>query len=165
MMRVLYCLIICLLCGLGDGSLFARSLPGVKVENADGKLIDMTSLVDGKPFILSFWGVTCKPCITELNALNEVMVDWRKEVDFNIVAVSIDDSRFTSRARSMAKGFDWRFTCVFDKNQDLKRALNVSFTPHTFIIDGKGNIVYSHTGYTPGSESELLEKLKELQEK
>lgn len=140
----------------------AQSLPNVKVENADGKQIEVASLVDGKPFILSFWGVTCKPCITELNALNEVMDEWRKEVDFNIVAVSVDDSRFTSRARSMAKGFGWQFTCVFDKNQDLKRALNVSLTPQTFIVDGKGKIVYSHTGYTPGSENELLDKLKEL---
>lgn len=141
----------------------AQQLPDVKVENAQGESITTKTLIDGKPFILSFWGVTCKPCITELNALNEVMEEWRKEVDFNIVAVSVDDSRFTSRARSMAKGFDWQFTCVFDKNQDLKRALNVSLTPHTFIIDGKGKIVYSHTGYTPGSENELLKKLKELQ--
>lgn len=143
----------------------AQQLPDVKVENAQGEQIATKTLIDGKPFILSFWGVTCKPCLTELNALNEVIEEWRKEVDFNIVAVSVDDSRFTSRARSMAKGFGWQFTCVFDKNQDLKRALNVSFTPQTFIIDGKGKIVYSHTGYTPGSENELLEKLKELQGK
>lgn len=143
----------------------AQQLPDVKVENSQGEQIATKTLIDGKPFILSFWGVTCKPCLTELNALNEVIEEWRKEVDFNIVAVSVDDSRFTSRARSMAKGFGWQFTCVFDKNQDLKRALNVSFTPQTFIIDGKGKIVYSHTGYTPGSENELLEKLKELQGK
>lgn len=143
----------------------AQQLPDVKVENAQGEQIATKTLIDGKPFILSFWGVTCKPCLTELNALNEVIEEWRKEVDFNIVAVSVDDNRFTSRARSMAKGFGWQFTCVFDKNQDLKRALNVSFTPQTFIIDGKGKIVYSHTGYTPGSENELLEKLKELQGK
>lgn len=143
----------------------AQQLPDVKVENAQGEQIATKTLIDGKPFILSFWGVTCKPCLTELNALNEVIEEWREEVDFNIVAVSVDDSRFTSRARSMAKGFGWQFTCVFDKNQDLKRALNVSFTPQTFIIDGKGKIVYSHTGYTPGSENELLEKLKELQGK
>jgi thioredoxin-related protein len=65
----------------------------------------------------------------------------------------------------MASGSGWNFVCVFDKNQDLKRAMNVTFTPQTFIVDGQGNIVYSHTGYTPGSELELFEKLKELQQK
>ena len=148
---------------LGMGLLKAQSsLPDVKVENMEGRQVSVRSLVSGKPFIISFWGVTCKPCLTELNALNDQMEEWLEEVDFDIVAVSIDDSRFSSRARSMAHGFDWQFKAVFDKNQDLKRAMNVTFTPHTFIIDAKGNVVYSHTGYTPGSEQELLEKLKEL---
>ena len=161
-MKKIYFVLFCLFCGL---NLAAQTLPKVTVEDMEGNQIETDSLINGKPFILSFWGVTCKPCLTELNALNEVMDEWREEVDFNIVAVSIGDNRFTSRARSMAQGFDWQFTCIFDKNQDLKRALNVSFTPHTFIIDGEGKIVYSHSGYVPGSETELFDKLKELQNK
>lgn len=80
-----------------------------------------------------------------------------------VVAVSVDDARTLSRARAMTQGQGWDdYTCVYDKNQDLKRAMNVSLTPHTFIVDGKGNIVYSHSGYTPGSEQELFEKIKAL---
>lgn len=139
--------------------------PDVKVENAKGEVVSTKSMLDGKPAIVSFWGVTCKPCMTELNALNELMDEWKEEVDFNIIAVSIDDSRFTARARSMAKGFDWNFICLFDKNQDLKRAMNVMLTPQTFVIDGNGKVVYAHTGYTPGSEYELLEQLKAIGKK
>ncbi len=136
--------------------------PDVKVENAKGEVISTQNILGGKPAIISFWGVTCKPCLTELNTLNELMEEWQKEVDFNIIAVSIDDSRFTARARSMAKGFDWNFICLFDKNQDLKRAMNVMLTPQTFVVDGNGKVVYAHTGYTPGSEYELLEQLKAI---
>lgn len=136
--------------------------PDVKVENAKGEVISTQNILGGKPAIISFWGVTCKPCLTELNTLNELMEEWQKEVDFNIIAVSIDDSRFTARARSMAKGFDWDFICLFDKNQDLKRAMNVMLTPQTFVVDGNGKVVYAHTGYTPGSEYELLEQLKAI---
>ncbi len=136
--------------------------PDVKVENAKGEVISTQNLLGGKPAIISFWGVTCKPCLTELNTLNELMEEWQKEIDFNIIAVSIDDSRFTARARSMAKGFDWDFICLFDKNQDLKRAMNVMLTPQTFVVDGTGKVVYAHTGYTPGSEYELLEQLKAI---
>ena len=64
---------------------YAQVLPDVKVENTRGEIISTKTLVDGKPFILSFWGVTCKPCITELNTLNELLEEWREEVDFNIV--------------------------------------------------------------------------------
>ena len=133
--------------------------PDVKVENEKGEQVNTQKILGGKPAIVSFWGVTCKPCLTELNTLNELLDEWREEVDFNVIAVSIDDSRFTARARSMAQGYDWNFICLFDKNQDLKRAMNVTLTPHTFVIDGNGKIVYSHTGYTPCSEYELLEPL------
>ena len=40
--------------------------------------------------------------------------------------------------------------------------MNVSLTPQTFIVDAEGRIVYSHSGYTLGSEQELLDKLIEI---
>ena len=142
----------------------AQTLPDVKVENQEGKVISIREVVDGTPMIISFWSTTCKPCIMELNAINESLYEWLDEVDMKVVAVSVDDARTLSRARAMTQGQGWDdYTCVYDKNQDLKRAMNVSLTPHTFIVDGKGNIVYSHSGYTPGSEQELFEKIKKLQ--
>ncbi len=140
----------------------AQTMPDVKVEDAAGEIISTRQLVDGKPFIVSFWSLTCKPCIMELNALNDQLDEWREQVDFKVVAVSVDDVRASSRARALANGRAWDFTCLFDKNQDLRRAMNVSLTPQTYVVDGKGNIVYSHSGYTPGSELELLDKLKEI---
>ena len=141
----------------------AQTLPDVKVENQEGKVISIREVVDGTPMIISFWSTTCKPCIMELNAINESLYEWLDEVDMKVVAVSVDDARTWSRGRAMTQGQGWDdYTCVYDKNQDLKRAMNVSLTPHTFIVDGKGNIVYSHSGYTPGIEQELFEKIKAL---
>ena len=141
----------------------AQTLPDVKVENQEGKVVSIREVVDGTPMIISFWSTTCKPCIMELNAINDNLLDWLEEVDMKVVAVSVDDARTVSRARAMTKGQGWDdYVCVYDKNQDFKRAMNVSLTPHTFIVDGKGKIVYSHSGYTPGSEQELFEKIKAL---
>ena len=141
----------------------AQTLPDVKVENQEGKVVSIREVIDGTPMIISFWSTTCKPCIMELNAINNNLPDWLEEVDMKVVAVSVDDARTVSRARAMTQGQGWDdFTCLYDKNQDLKRAMNVSLTPHTFIVDGSGNIVYSHSGYTPGSEEELFEKIKAL---
>ena len=141
----------------------AQSLPDVKVENQEGKLVSIKDLADGTPMIISFWATTCKPCIMELNAINDYLPEWLEEVEFKVVAVSVDDARTVSRGRAMTKGQGWDdYVCLYDKNQDFKRAMNVSLTPHTFIVDGKGNIVYSHSGYTPGSEQELFEKIKAL---
>ena len=142
----------------------AQSLPDVKVETQDGKTISVTELADGTPMIISFWSTTCKPCVMELNAINDNLYDWLDEVDMKVVAVSVDDARTVSRARAMTQGQGWDdFVCLYDKNQDFKRAMNVSLTPHTFVVDGDGNIIASHSGYTPGSEQKLFEEIKALQ--
>ena len=159
-MKKLLFLMLAVMVGVGAS---AQSLPDVKIENQEGKVISTKSLADGTPMIISFWSTTCKPCIMELNAINDNLYDWLEEVDMKVVAVSVDDARTVSRARAMTKGQGWDdYVCLYDKNQDFKRAMNVSLTPHTFIVDGKGNIVYSHSGYTRGSEQELFEKIKAL---
>ncbi|MBP3439889.1 MAG: TlpA family protein disulfide reductase [Tidjanibacter sp.] len=148
--------------------LFASSamaqIPSVKVENGKGKVVNTSSLVDGKtPMIISFWAVTCKPCIQELDAINEVLPDWLDVADFRVVAVSTDDSRFTAQARALAEGHGWGdFTLLYDKNGDFKRAMNVQYTPQVYVVDKNGKIVYSHTGYTQGGENELFKVIKGL---
>ncbi len=140
-------------------------IPSVKVEDGKGKAVNTASLVDGKtPMIISFWAVTCKPCIRELDAINEALPDWLDVADFRVVAVSTDDARFTAQARSLAEGHGWGdFTLLYDKNGDFKRAMNVQMTPQVYVVDKEGNIVYAHTGYTAGGENELFEKIQELQ--
>lgn len=142
----------------------SAQLPNVEVENMKGESINIKDLSDGKPMIISFWATYCHNCILELKAMHENYEEWLEEADFRIVAVSIDDSRSTAKAKTMASGNGWSedFSVLFDKNQDLKRAMNVNLIPHTFVVDGSGKIIYSHTSYTPGSEWELFEKIKGL---
>ena len=40
--------------------------------------------------------------------------------------------------------------------------MGVQMIPHVFIIDGKGKIAESRSGYTDGAESHLIEKVREL---
>ena len=143
--------------------LASAQVPSVKVENAKGESFDTKSLVEyGKPEIVSFWSTSCKPCIRELDAIYDALPDWKEEADFNVVAVSTDDSRLLAKARSFAEGRGWGedYILLFDKNQDFMRAMNVSQVPHVFVLDAKGKIVYSHTSYLPGNEVELIEAVK-----
>ncbi len=146
-------------------SLSAQNLPNAKVQNEAGRTIETTNWVDGEtPFILSFWSTTCKPCIKELDTITENYEDWNDECPFRVIAVSIDDSRSVARAKALTRGRGWSdyFTLAYDVNSDFKRALNVVSVPQVFIFDREGKMVYSHTGYTPGNEVELFERIKEL---
>ena len=138
-------------------------VPSVTVENAKGESVNTKTLLEeGKPMIVSFWSTSCKPCIRELDAIYDALPDWLEEVDFNVVAVSTDDSRLLAKAKSFAVGRGWgeEYTLLFDKNQDFMRAMNVSVVPHVFVLDAKGKVVYSHTSYVPGNELELFEAIK-----
>ena len=140
-------------------------IPSVKVEDGKGDVVATAELVDGEtPMIISFWATTCKPCIRELDAINDSYPDWIEEANFRVVAVSTDDSRFSSQARALAEGYGWSdFMVLYDKNQEFMRAMNVTRTPQVFVVDKDGKIVYSHTGYTPGNEQELFDTILSLQ--
>ena len=141
----------------------AAQVPSVVVENAKGESFNTKTLLDeGTPMIVSFWSTSCKPCIRELDAIYDALPDWKEEADFNVVAVSTDDSRLLAKARSFAEGRGWGedYLLLFDKNQDFMRAMNVSQVPHVFVLDAKGKVVYSHTSYLPGGEAELIAAIK-----
>lgn len=140
----------------------AQDLPAVTLQNVAGKNVPARSLVDGKtPFVITIWMTTCKPCMKELEALTDEVIDWKESFPLRIYAVSVDDSRSLQRAVAMAKGSGWDgITALFDVNGDLRRALNVSAVPQVFVYDAGGNLVYTHIGYRPGDEAELLKQLK-----
>ena len=142
-----------------------KTLPETEVKDLDGNTVSIQSIMDeGVPVILSFWFTSCKPCLQELGAINDAYVDWKEEAEFKVVAVSTDDSRSSSKVKPMVSGRGWSdFTILLDENGDLTRAMNVKTHPSVFILDRDGNIVYTHTGYTPGSEEELFDQILKLQ--
>lgn len=149
---------------LGAMTLSAQQLPDSKVQDKRGKAVSTAAWVDNEtPFVVSFWSTTCKPCLKELDVLSENFDEWNEDVPFRMFAVSIDDSRSVARAKALAAGSGWDMLEVFyDVNSDFKRAMNVSMVPHVVVFDKNGKQVYTHAGYKPGDEMQLLEVLKNL---
>lgn len=110
--------------------------------------------------VISLWATWCFPCKNELNAINDVYQDWKKEIDVIFYAISIDDQKTVNNVRPMVNGKGWDFTVLLDTNNDLKRALSASTVPLTLVIKN-GEIIYRHSGYTPGNEEDIYNILKE----
>ena len=162
-MKKLFALLVAALVVTGLHAQQKSDLPNVTVKDLQGKAVNIAKLSNnGKPFVLTFWATWCGPCIKEHNALDEVYSDWQKETGVKIFAVSIDDSRTTAKVKPFIEGKGWEFEVLLDVNGDLKRAMNVSNPPHTFLFDGKGKIVYQHTGYFDGAEEDLYEEILKL---
>lgn len=138
-------------------------MPSATVLTMDGRKVDTKTLSNnGKPMIVNFWATWCAPCKRELATIADVYETWQKETGVKLVAVSVDDARSTARVAPYVNGQDWDYEVLLDPNGDLKRALNVNNVPHTFLLNGKGEIVYQHNNYEPGDEQELYAKVKEL---
>lgn len=113
--------------------------------------------------IISFWATWCKPCIMELNAINEEYAAWQNDTKVKLIAISIDDSRSSERVKAFAKTSNWEFDTYIDLNGEVNRAMGVnSIIPYTFILDKEGNIVYTHTSYMAGDESKYLEIITKI---
>lgn len=150
-----------LACGLSVAA-YAQ-LPSVALKTLEGKTVDTSKLENGgKPFIISFFATWCHPCNRELKAINEVYADWQDETGVKLYAVSIDQAQDVQKVKPLVDGYGWEYEVLLDPNGDFKRALGVNLIPHVFIVDGKGNIVESRSGYTEGSETHLIEKVREL---
>ncbi|MFK7782528.1 TlpA family protein disulfide reductase [Psychroserpens sp.] len=150
------------LISLSFASYSQHELPNVDLTSIEGKSVTLKNETNKDGItIVSLWATWCVPCLKELDAINEVYVDWQEETNVELIAVSVDDSRTVGRVKSLVNGKDWDYKVLLDKNNDLKRALNASSIPLTILVkDNK--IVYEHSGYSPGAETELFEKIKEL---
>jgi len=140
-----------------------HQLPDLNLADVNGKKVSLKNdfLEKDKFYVFSFWATWCSPCINELEEINEVYDDWKKNVNIELIAVAIDDSRTVKRVRPLANGKEWTYKILLDTNQDLKRALTIVNVPYTIVVKN-GKIVHIQNGYSPGSGTELLEKLKTL---
>lgn len=138
------------------------NFPDLDIKDLRGKTLNTSSIIDGEhPVILSFWATWCKPCVKELSAISDNLIDWQDETGVRVVAVSIDNSRSSMRVAPFINGQGWEFEVLLDPNGEFKRAMNVVNTPHTFLLNAKGEIVYQNTTYTDGDEEVLYQKLIE----
>lgn len=162
MKRIILTIVATLLCGIATAQ-NAKFPANITLKTLDGKTVESSVIQnDGKPIIISFWATWCKPCNRELNAIKEVYEEWQAETGVKLVAISIDDARSASKVKPHVDGNEWEYEVYLDQNQDLKRAMNVVNVPHTFLLNGNGEIVWQHTSYVDGSEEELFELVKKV---
>lgn len=156
--KILSALVLCLFSTIA----FAQ-LPSIQLKDLKGKTVDVSKLNnEGKPFVISFFATWCKPCNRELKAIHEVYPDWQEETGMKLIAISIDKAQNINKVKPLVDSEGWEYDILLDPNSDLSRALGIQMIPHVLILDGKGKIVDSRSGYIEGGEEHIIEKVREI---
>ncbi len=164
LLKILLFLALISSCAVAQESVFSyKKLPSVKLKTVKGLPFTSDSIRNnGKPVIISFWATWCKPCVRELTTIADVYDEWMEETGVKLFAISVDDSRSMTLVAPMVNGKGWEYTVLLDPNSDFKRAMNVGPIPHTFLLNGQGQVVYQHTSFAEGDELNLIEMVRKL---
>lgn len=145
-------------------NLNAQELPIATIETLDGTSFSTQTIVEqsSKPIVLSFFATWCIPCLTELSSINENLDLWKKEYQFDLYAISVDDDRTAKKVPFLKAGKGWDFSILLDTNQDLKRRLNINSIPYLLVVKN-GKIIFTKTGFVKGDETKIEKVLAENQ--
>ncbi|WCO01095.1 TlpA family protein disulfide reductase [Psychroserpens ponticola] len=159
-MKTLTTLLFVLICSIS--AIAQDVLPKMQIENLNGDNISLEDISkDDQLVIVSLWATWCVPCKNELDAISDVYEEWVEETNVKLYAISVDDARTVKRVKPLVSGKDWSYEILLDTNSDLKRQLNAPTIPLTLLVKNN-KILFRHSGYTPGSEDELYEKILEF---
>lgn len=150
----------------GDPSLLPSTMVGKEVPKGDFPPVEGLETADGKPetgftsadlakgrvSVVNYWASWCVPCIEE----HPVLVKLKSASDVDIYGINYKDR--ADAARRFIGRFGNPYTAVgTDAQGRAAIEWGVYGTPETFVVNGKGQIVYKHVG--PISEEALQTKL------
>lgn len=149
----------------GDPSKLPSALIGRPAPNVDfaameglieaGKPVPgftAAELATGEPQLVNFWASWCIPCVQE----HPMLLELKKRTGVSILGVNYKDEAAAGRRFIGRYGNPYRAVGV----DPLGRGAiewGVYGMPESFVVDGKGRIVYKHVG--PISPASLEEKV------
>lgn len=147
------------------GTVEFQKAPNFTLKDVTGKEVVLAKLLEKGPVYMECWDLPCVNCIAELDALVPVY-DSLKDRGLQIVALSVDKPSDESRVRAFVKSKKWPYICLLDGQNKVKKAYSIVIKPTAYLINMKGEIVYTHIGYKKGDEKKIrAEFLKWLPEK
>lgn len=162
MKRQLLTLVILILFGFAPAQ--AQSPYDVEVKSIDGQSISLSETLKGEIIILDFWTTWCKPCIRSIPKLVTLSEKYNeKQVQF--IGVNEDSPRNVNKVKPMVKSLKIPYTVVLDTEQVLLREMMVRAYPTLLVMNRKGEVLYTHVGFSPGDEVELEQKINEYLKK
>ena len=115
---------------------------------------------NGKPMIIVMWRTDNRSCFQYFQALNEELTDLQTQTGVKVVIFSLDPPKTAPEVLPTVMARKWDFESYIDTYQEFKSAMGVVGIPYTFVVNGKGEVVWEKQAYSPGMETEIVEIVK-----
>ncbi len=146
-------------------SMAQDSLSVARLKSLKGVIAPFSSIEKKDSLLLIFfWSVNSDESISALNTINTDLEKWHAAVPFRLMAVSVDEGKAANKLRPTYNMNSWTFDLYLDVYGDLRRALHSNNMPQAMILY-RNHMLYEQSGYSPGSENYLLQKLMEIYRK
>ncbi len=158
-------LLLALLLLLRSPYLLAQALPPSSVTDLrTARSVSFSELAPkGKFTLICFWATWCLPGKRQIKTIVRNLPQWHRIADFNFITIAEDHQSIDGLELRYARSQKWQFPHYLDETNALKSSLKFHALPYTIIIDRKGSIIYSHTGYIEGEN--LHQELKRIANK
>jgi cytochrome c biogenesis protein CcmG/thiol:disulfide interchange protein DsbE len=130
-------------------ALIGRAAPAVALPPLEGLSdgvraiggFDTAELARGEVTVVNFWASWCAPCVQE----HPLLVALKEQTGVKLYGINYKDQAAT--ARRFLGRYGNPFTAVgVDASGRAAIEWGVTGMPETFIVNGKGEIVYKHIG-------------------
>jgi peroxiredoxin len=138
-----------------------KKIQNVKVEDLDGNKVLLKQYFGKAPVLISFWATWCKPCQEELYEYQKLYNEYKSK-GFQMLGISIDNKKTAGKVKPYVKSKNYNFAVLIDNNSEAANEFNIQDVPNTFLLDKKGNIVFSRHGYKKGDELEFKKNIEKL---
>jgi thiol-disulfide isomerase/thioredoxin len=136
-----------------SGLAVGTKAPVVKVNDLDGKPVDLGQWVGRKPVFLEFWATWCENCEALLPRIKAAHQAHGKGVEFIAVNVTVNQNPERVRRYIGEHGIDYRV--LYDDQATSVRAYQAPATSYIVILDRTGKVAYSGVGADQRFEAAL----------
>jgi thiol-disulfide isomerase/thioredoxin len=125
-----------------------------ELQSLDGEKINLNNL-KGQLVLMDFFYKSCYPCMLAIPGLQSLHEKYRNK-GLKIIGIDIHDTKESGIAGFLSKrGVTYP---VVLGGKDASEQYHISALPTIYLIDKKGKIIFSRTGYEKGFE-ETLEQI------
>jgi len=147
-----------------DASLVGKRIQQSRLTDSRGIEYLLPAIRDGRVDVVNFWGIRCGSCLEELPKLEALYGKYR-ERGVTVYGINADAAPWEALRPLMEKmNLKFSFPLFSDTQMDLMDGYQVSATPMTVILDGRGIVRYQHVGYQAGDEAKLESEILKAME-